>query len=110
MREPSKIPGTTQAWEDGTLGASMEHAVVASGDIQKAVEATLAMQAISIRLPKSVIETFKALASLEGIGYQPLMRAALMRFADEESKRVVIRTAARQKHAKAGAAEAAHTV
>lgn len=101
MSKSGKIPGTTQAWEDGSLGASMEHAAVASDEMQRAVEATLAMQAISIRLPKSVIETFKALASLEGVGYQPLMRTALMRFADEESKRIVVRAAARQKHAKA---------
>ncbi len=98
MSDQHKISGTEEAWEDGTLGESLEHAQVASEEIHKAVESTLAMQMISIRLPKSVIEDFKNLALLEGIGYQPLMREALIRFATSESKRVMRETAA--EHAK----------
>lgn len=97
MSKAEKIPGTIDAWEDGTLGDSMEHAEVASPGMHQAVEDALAMQMISIRLPKSVIEAFKALATLEGIGYQPMMREVLMRFADSEAKRVLIEVAASQK-------------
>lgn len=98
MTKADKIRGTEEAWEkDGQLGNDAAYAAVASPEQQSAVEETLAMQMISIRLPKSVIEVFKALASLEGIGYQPLMREALIRFADGEAKRIVMEVAERHK-------------
>jgi hypothetical protein len=40
-------------------------------------------------LQKSLIEDFKAIASLNGIGYQPLMRQILKRFVDCEKKRII---------------------
>lgn len=58
------------------------------------------MQMISIRLPKSVTEDFKAIAPLEGIGYQPLMREALIRFANGEAKRIMRELAVQQKREK----------
>lgn len=98
MTKADKIRGTEEAWEkDGQLGNDAAYAAVASPEQQKAVEDTLAMQMISIRLPKSVIEVFKALAELEGVGYQPLMREALMRFADGEARRVLMEVADRHK-------------
>ena len=53
---------------------------------------------ISIRLSKSLIEDFKNIASIHGLGYQPLMRQALERFADGE-KRMLLHTTASE-HAK----------
>jgi|SRR5690606_2907991 len=98
MTKAEKIRGTEDAWDrDGPLGNDLEHAEVASEDLHKNVNEALAMQMISIRLPKAVIEAFKALAALEGIGYQPLMREALTRFADNEAKRVLIEVAANHK-------------
>ncbi len=44
------------------------------------------MQMISIRLHKELIEDFKKIAEFRGIGYQPLMRDALQRFAAAEYK------------------------
>ena len=43
------------------------------------------MQPISIRLPTSLMETFKLLGQEHGLGYQPLMRRVLARFAEAES-------------------------
>ncbi|MEO5574294.1 MAG: hypothetical protein ABIR48_07420 [Gammaproteobacteria bacterium] len=43
---------------------------------------------ISIRLEKSLIEEFKLIAKAHGLGYQPLMRQCLRRFADGEIKRL----------------------
>ncbi|TKR55351.1 hypothetical protein D7I39_11070 [Allopusillimonas ginsengisoli] len=97
MSAEHNIPGTDEAWENEALGASKEHAALASADLQSAVDESLAMQAISIRLPRSTIELFKALAALEGIGYQPLMREALTRFAASEAKLKVMEFADRQK-------------
>jgi hypothetical protein len=43
-----------------------------------------------IRLEKKLIESFKALGSFHGLGYQPLMRDALKRFADAEMRAIVM--------------------
>lgn len=103
MTKADKILGTEEAWdEDGLLGNDAAHAVLASPETHKAVEDALAMQMISIRLPRSVVETFKALATLEGIKYQPMMREALMRFASGEARRVLMDVAAQQRKEGAG--------
>jgi predicted DNA binding CopG/RHH family protein len=89
MSKAKKILGTEEAWENGELGNNLESARVAPPELKKSVEDALAMQMISIRLPKSVIDDFKLIAEFEGIGYQPLMREALMRFAECEAKRIM---------------------
>jgi hypothetical protein len=55
----------------------------------QAIDEALALQLISIRLQKSLIEDFKFIATLNGIGYQPLMRQILKRFVDSEKKRIL---------------------
>ncbi|NGM89036.1 hypothetical protein G5B35_17145 [Parapusillimonas sp. SGNA-6] len=104
MSKAKKIPGTIEAWESGALGESAEHAALAPEEVQKAIDDAVAMQLISIRLPKSVIEDFKAIAAFEGIGYQPLMREALIRFANVEAKRIMHEVVATQKRERAAAA------
>lgn len=85
----AKKPGTVEAWERGNLGENLESAKVVSVERTEEIQEAAGMQLISIRLPKSVIEDFKAIAQIEGLGYQPLMRTALVRFAESEAKRVV---------------------
>jgi predicted DNA binding CopG/RHH family protein len=85
----TKKPGTAEAWERGELGETLESAKVVSQAREAEIEEAAGLQMISIRLPKSVIEDFKAIARIEGVGYQPLMRTALIRFAECEAKRVV---------------------
>ena len=46
------------------------------------------MQAISIRLQKKLVDDFKVLAELNGIGYQTLMKQVLNRFIQSEMKRI----------------------
>ena len=41
------------------------------------------LQAISIRLPKRLIEAYKLVAVHHGVGYQPLMRDTLQRAVPE---------------------------
>lgn len=89
MKKQAKINNTIEAWESGELGESLEHAKVVSPELAAEIDAALGMQMISIRLPRSVIEDFKVMAQIEGVGYQPLMRTALMRFAECEAKRVM---------------------
>lgn len=89
MKKRTKIASTTEAWETGKLGETLESARIASPELTAEIDTALGMQMISIRLPKSVIEDFKVMAQIEGVGYQPLMRTALMRFAECEAKRVM---------------------
>lgn len=103
----AKKPGTEVAWEGGELGENLESAKVVAPEAEHAVQEALGMQLISIRLPKSVIEDFKVIAQIEGIGYQPLMREALVRYAESESKRIMREYASKVAADKAVAASAA---
>ena len=84
------IDNTAEAWETGALGRDETFAQRAPEALQQQVEDAAGMQAISIRLDKSLIEDFKHMAKVHGVGYQPLMRDALKRFADAEMRRLVV--------------------
>lgn len=99
MTKQNKIPGSDEAWDSGQLGTDEEFAKPADDDIEDAIDKSLELQMISIRLQKSLIENFKMIASLNGIGYQPLMRQILKRFVDCEMKKMLREAAA--DHAKA---------
>lgn len=90
MSKKTTIEGTIENWESGQLGLDKNHAKPADPDMQAKVDAALGLQAISIRLPSDLIDTFKRLAAYHGVGYQPLMRDALRRFAESEMKQIVI--------------------
>ncbi|MBC7657316.1 MAG: hypothetical protein H7147_09110 [Frankiaceae bacterium] len=68
-------------WDSGALGRSDEHVVVAPADVEAALDDALCLQPISVRLQQSLIDDLKLIAKYHGIGYQPLMRNALNRFA-----------------------------
>ena len=89
MSKHKQIPASVEAWESGELGNDLKFAKVFEGDIQTQIDEAIAMQPISIRLPKSLVETFKLLGQEHGLGYQPLMRRVLSRFADAEMKLVL---------------------
>jgi hypothetical protein len=95
MSNTRSIPGTDEAWDEGLLGRDMEFARVTDAESTAHIDDSLDLQLISIRLPKSLIEDFKDLAQLHGLGYQPLMRKALQRFAEGE-KKMVLQDAARE--------------
>lgn len=88
-----KILGTDEAWEDGTLGRDEAYAARASAETVQQVDDALGLQMISIRLSKELIQDFKMIAQVHGIGYQPLMRDALTRFADAEIKKMAVQYA-----------------
>ena len=90
MVKKSGISGTAQAWEDGELGRSDQHAKQAPPDMERQIDEALGLQAISIRLPKATIDTYKHLAEMHGVGYQPLMRDAICRWAESELKMLLI--------------------
>lgn len=103
MTRSRKTRDSDEAWETGQLGRAAEHARPAAADTEKAIDASLGLQLISIRLQKSLIEDLKAVASLNGIGYQPLMRQILKRFVDGEKRRMNREVAADRRTAAAGA-------
>jgi hypothetical protein len=71
-------------WESGALGLSPEHATPAPASLDKEVDDALGLQMISIRLPKQLIDDLKLIAGKENLGYQPLIRRVLLRFAEAE--------------------------
>ena len=108
MNAPKKIKGSIENWEGGSLGQDARHAKRAPPELERQIDEAQGMHAISIRLDRELIETFKQIARIHDIGYQPLMREALRRFADAEIKTILAAVAnAREKDARHGAK---HTV
>lgn len=89
MGQKGKIPSTDEAWEDGLLGRDEEFVKRANDGLESKIDEAAELQPISIRLQKSLIDDFKLIAELNGIGYQTLMRQILKRFADCEKKRIL---------------------
>lgn len=84
MTKAAKIKGTTQNWDAGKLGRDEEFAVEATLEEELSLSRALGLKPISIRMPKELISTLKMIASHHGIGYQPLIRDVLSRFARAE--------------------------
>lgn len=59
-------------------------------NMEQLVENALELQMISIRLSKELLSDLKMIAQFHGVGYQPLMRDALERFATAEVKKIAI--------------------
>lgn len=85
----NRLESTDEAWESRALGASEDHVRAVSVELEAAIDSSLGMQAISIRLPKELIDAYKLIANHHGVGYQPLMRDILQRFAPEGLKEVM---------------------
>ncbi len=90
MKNKDLIIGTAEAWENGALGRDADHAVRSPAELTQKIDDALGMQMISIRLPKELIEEYKIIAQVRKLGYQPLMRDALKRFAEAELKKLAI--------------------
>jgi uncharacterized protein (DUF4415 family) len=89
MSNKDKIPGTEEAWESGKLGTDEKYAKAVDGKLTCQIDEAIGLQMISIRLEKGLIDSFKMLGTFHGVGYQPLMRDALKRFAEAEMKAIV---------------------
>ncbi|HTN32302.1 MAG TPA: hypothetical protein VL178_15955 [Pseudomonas sp.] len=78
-----------EMWEDGRLGQDANHAAVAPGSKQE-VDDALGLQLISIRLQKQLLCDLKKIAEFHGVGYQPMIRDLLNRFAQVEIKKILV--------------------
>lgn len=92
MNTMHESPGEVDAWENRSVGADERFVEVAS-DINSSLDAALDLHPISIRLQRSLVENLKALAQINGLGYQPLIRQILTRWVDAELKQIVIQRA-----------------
>ena len=90
------IESTKEEQDSRERGATEEFVTIAPEDVQ-ALTDKHHLQPVSIRLEKSLIEDFKLIASMYGIGYQPLMRHILKRFADSEKKQILREAASKMK-------------
>ncbi len=89
----SKIEGTDEAWDSGLLGNDENYVRRASKEVEAEIDDSLGLQLISIRLPKELLKELKIVAQFHDVGYQPLIRDALTRFASSEFKRIVTEVA-----------------
>ena len=78
-----------ELWESRQLGASEEHAVAATPEMEKALDDATGLQLLSFRIQQSVVGQLKELAKVEGIGYQPLMRRILTNWVRENEHKLI---------------------
>ena len=83
------IASSDDTWDSRELGSSEAHVKVSDDLSEMDINDALELHPISIRLNKSLIEDLKMIADLHGLGYQPLIRQVLTRFADCEKKRIL---------------------
>jgi len=76
-------------WESGVLGRDEAHVAVLDAKASRETDDATGLQMISIRLEKSLLRDLKEIAALHGIGYQPMVRDLLHRFATAEIKTIL---------------------
>ena len=86
MKEKAEVEAM-EPWDNGDLGTS-EHARRVAPEIEKEIMTGLGLQPISLRLPQQLIKDLKFIADYRAIGYQPLMRDVLMRWARCEMSQI----------------------
>lgn len=91
---------SVDAWEDGKLGRDEKFVKVAEAAEGDAVDEALGLKLISIRLPKKLINQFKLIGHFHGVGYQPLMRDIMERYARNEIMAILEEQAAMAKEEK----------
>lgn len=96
-----RIEDTEDAWDpNGPLGHDEKFTTVATDNVLAQVDTSLGLVPISIRLQKDLLDNLKALAQLNGLGYQPLIRQVLTRFVDCELKSILKDQALRKAESK----------
>jgi hypothetical protein len=81
----SQIEASADDWgPSGKLGNDAEH--VRSGKEDDKLDERLGLHPISIRFPKELVRDLKAIAHLQGMSYQPLIREVCKRFVEAEKR------------------------
>ena len=103
----SKKPNTERTEASPAMPEQTPRVRKVAPEIEAQIDEALGLQAISIRLQKSTIDTYKMLAKMHGVGYQPLMRDAICRWAEAELKQLLIGAVETQRQETAKAAQLA---
>lgn len=77
-----------------SVGTDEACVAVAPAELSVGIDDALDLQPISIRLQRDLLDNLKALAKLNGLGYQPLIRQVLTRWVDCELKNMLRERAA----------------
>ena len=88
MTAKAKYQRDMERWDNNELGNDEAFAAVAEGAAE-ALDEALNLQLISIRLQKGLIEALKSIAKYHGVGYQPMVRDLLSRFARAELQVII---------------------
>jgi len=84
----NRVEASADDWgPNGHLGNDAAHAKKV--DESKGVDEALGLHPISIRFTKELVRDLKAIAQLNGMGYQPLIREICKRFVDAEKKAIL---------------------
>ena len=75
-----------EKWENRELGQDEKFVQHSTHTTPEMLEELLALQPISIRLSKGLIQDLKDIAQLHGLGYQPLIKQILTRFVESEKR------------------------
>lgn len=86
INTPSSSYDDTKLWESGRLGAPEEHVRGVSPAKTREIQDDLGLQPVTVRLQKELVEQLKIIAKKEGLGYQPLIRNILTRYARNANK------------------------
>lgn len=87
IKEIETLVADHEKWDDHV--GLPEYTVFLSDEECRAIDEDLGFRAISLRMDKTLIDQFKELARLDGIGYQPLMRYVLMDYAKANEHRLI---------------------
>jgi hypothetical protein len=81
----SQIEASADDWgPSGRLGNDAEH--IRAGKEDDKLDERLGLHPISIRFPKELVRDLKAIAHLQGMSYQPLIREVCKRFVAAEKR------------------------
>ncbi|WP_419852412.1 hypothetical protein [Actinobacillus pleuropneumoniae] len=75
-----------EKWENRELGQDEKFVQRSTHTTLEMLDELLALQPISIRLSKGLIQDLKDIAQLHGLGYQPLIKQILTRFVESEKR------------------------
>lgn len=83
-----RIEASADDWgPTGDFGNNPAH--VRQVEESKTLDDALELHPISIRLPKELVRDLKAIAHLNGMGYQPLIREVCKRFVEAEKRAIL---------------------
>jgi predicted DNA binding CopG/RHH family protein len=81
----------SEKWEDGTYGQTEEFVQVVPVETSRAVDDTLGLTQITLRLQKTLVEQLKVIAADNGLGYQPFVRQILTNYVKENHRAAAAR-------------------